>query len=360
MAATINLAALDFTADQLRSMNELLVKAVLEAPELSLFHDFETGIKNDRQIGISPGTLGLMGKAAQGCDPVADTSLGATIEVKLWSPKRIEVIMDQCATDIAANMAKLARKLGIEVNDLTNTEYFAFILDLLSKDIPKMILRHAWFGNQAAAAVDGSPAGVLTAGTDPDYFNVINGFFYQLAVIYAATAARRTTIASNAQATTALQYSHFSANAGVLAYDALNAVVDAAPATLIGQPDKLILCTNTVAKAAYRYLQSKGIAYDIKLQQNGFSVTSWDGITLYSVPLWDEWIAAYENNGTRLNSPHRIVFTTKSNLKIGMEGTSLFDNVNSFYDKKSRVNRIEVSDAFDAKVVNDELLQVGI
>jgi hypothetical protein len=81
---------------------------------------------------------------------------------------------------------------------------------------------------------------------------------------------------------------------------------------------------------------------------------------MYSVPLWDEWILAYENNGTKLNNPHRIVYTTKANLTIGMEGTTLFDNVNTFYDQKSRYNRIEVSDAFDAKVLNDELVQVGI
>lgn len=357
MAATINLAALTFSADQLRSMNELVVKAVLESPDLSLFHDLNTGIKNDREIGITPGTLGLMGKAAQGCDPVADTTLGLTAAKKTWTPKRIEVILDQCATDIATSMAKLARKLGVEVNDLTATEYFAFILDILSKDLPKMILRHAWFGNTAAAAVDDSPAGVLTAGTDPDYFNVIDGFFVQLAVILAATPARKTAIAANAEATRALQFSQFTPT---LALTALNAVIDDAPAVLASQPDRILLVTRSVWQKAYRALQALGVAYKVELQENGFEMGTWDGVKILSVPLWDEWIAAYENNGTKLNSPHRIVYTTVSNLKIGMEGTTLFDLVNTFYDQKSRVNRIEVSDAFDAKVLDDSLLQMGI
>lgn len=358
MAATINLSALTFSADQLRQMNELLVAAVLEAPTLSLFHDIATGIKNDREIGIVPGTLGLMGKAAQGCNPSADTTLGATAALKTWEPRRIEVIIDQCATDIASTMAKLARKLGVAVNDLTNTEYFAFLLDLLSKDIPKMILRHAWMGNQSAADVNASPAGVLTAGVDADYFNIINGFFYQLAVIYGATPARKTSISANAQATTALQFSQFTAAAALAA---LNSVIDDAKPVLGLQPDRVLIVTHSVFQKAYRALQAAGYVYqDIKLQSNGFSLLTWDGIPMYSVPLWDEWIAAYENNGTKLNSPHRIVYTTKSNLVIGMEGTTLFDNVNSFYDPKSRYNRIEVSDAFDAKVLNDELVQVGI
>lgn len=360
MAATINLSALAFTADQLRQMNELIVTAVLESPDLSLFHTLHQGIKNDREIGIVPGTLGLMGKAAQGCDPVADTTLGASAAVKTWTPKRIEVILDQCATDIAASMAKLARKLGVEVNDLTSTAYFDFLLELLVVDIPKMIHRHVWFGNQAAANVSDSPAGVITDGISVEYFNVINGFFYQLAVIYAADATRKSAIAANAQPTRALQFSELAASSGVAAYNALNTVVDDAHPILIGQSDKILIVTNSVAKSAYRYLQSKGIVYDINLQTNGFGLSSWDGIPMYVVPLWDEFIHTYENNGTKLNNPHRIVYTTKSNLNIGMEGTSLFDSLNSFYDMKSRVNRIETSDAFDAKIIDDRLVQVGI
>jgi hypothetical protein len=356
MAATLNLAALTFSADQLRQLNELVVKAVLTAPDLTLFHTIATGIKNDREIGIVPGTLGLVGKAAQGCDPVADTPNMAA-SLKTWSPKRIEIIIDQCATDIESVMIKLARNLGIEVNDLTNTQYFAFLLDILSVDIPKMILRHAWFGNKAAAAVDDSPAGVLTSGTDPDYFNIINGFFYQLAVIYGTAPERKTAVTGNSQATAALQKS-VATPAAILAN--LNSVVDDAPAELAIQPDRVLIVTHSVFKRAYRALQAAGLAYKIELQSNGFQLGEWDGIPMLSVPLWDAWIAAYENNGTKYNNPHRIVYTTKSNLIIGMEGTTLFDNVNSFYDKKSRVNRIETSDAFDAKVLNDDLLQVGI
>ena len=99
MAGILNLAALTFSADQLRQLNELVVKAVLEAPDITRIHPFVTGIKNDKEIGIIPGTLGLFGKAAQGCDPVADT-LTLNASKKLWSPKRIELILDQCYTDI--------------------------------------------------------------------------------------------------------------------------------------------------------------------------------------------------------------------------------------------------------------------
>lgn len=356
MSAILNLAALTFTADQLRSMNELVVKAVLEAPIMSEFHSFTPGIKNDREIGIIPGTLGLIGKAAQGCNPVADSlTLAATL--KKWEPKRIEMILDQCATDLETSMLKLTRKLGIEVNDLTQTEYFAFLLDLLSRDIPKMIFRHAWFGNKSAANIHASPAGVITTGIDVAYFNVINGFFYQLAEIYAADSARKTAISGNSQATRALQFSVLTAQA---AFDDVNTVMDSADPILVSQPDKILLMTRSVNMKLRRYLQTKGIVYNINYATGGFEIGEWDGVKAITIPIWDEMIQAYENNGTKLNNPHRVVYTTVSNLNIGMEGTSLFDNVNVFYDKKSRINRLEASDAFDAKVLVDNLVQVGL
>ncbi len=356
MAAIINLAALTFTADQLRQMNELVVKAVLEAPELARIHPFETGVKNDKEIGIVPGSLGLLGKAAQGCNPTADiAALNAT--KKTWALKRVEIILDQCYTDIETSMIKLARKLGVEVADLTNTEYFAFLLDMLQKDIPKMIFRHIWFGDTAAANVSDSPAGVITDGIDVDYFNVLDGLWKQLAVIYAADADRKVAISANAQATRALQFSAFTA---ADAATALNSVVDGASPILGAMTNRIILVTRSVFQKAYRYLQATGQAYKIELLTNGFELGSWDGIPMLSIPLWDQYILAYFNNGTKLDNPHRILYTTTDNLPVGMEGTTLFDTLDSHYDKRSRYNRIETSDAFDTKVLNDEIVQVGI
>ena len=357
MAATVNLAALTFSADQLRQMNELMVEAVLTSPELSLFHSFQTGIRNDRQIGISPGTLGLIGKAAQGCGDRTPESNTLVIALKTWSPKRIEVILRQCYTDLETSLAKLARNLGVEIYDLTSTEYFAFVLEILRKDITKMVFRHLWFGDTAAANVSDSPAGVITDGISTDYFNLINGFFQQLAVIYAADANRKTSIAANAQATTALQFSAFSATN---ALDALNAVVDDAPAELTAQSDRFLLVTDSVHKKARRALQALGVAYKTELQTGGIVISEWDGIPLYSIPLWDQWIRAYQSNGTKLNNPHRIVYTTKSNLMAGMEGNGMFESLDVHYDKVTKYNYIETVDAFDAKVIMDGLVQVGI
>jgi hypothetical protein len=357
MAAILNLVSnLTFSADQVRDLNALFMEAVLDAPVLSEYHTFETGIRNDREIGIVPGTLGLLLKAAQGCSPNADT-LSITATKKTWEPKRMEMLLRQCYTDLESSFLKLLRNLGTDVADLTNTQYFTFLTDFVGRELPKEVLRHAWFGNKSAANIHDSPAGVITTGVDPDYFNVINGFFYQLAVIYAAAPARKTAISANAQATYALQKSAF---AGVDAFNALNSVVDDAPLVLKNQPDRMLLVTDSVLTRVKRYMQGVNIAFDITNTVNGLRLAQWDGVPMVSMPWWDETIMAYEDNGTKYNNPHRIVYTTKSNLNIGLEGQGVFDSVQTWYDKTTKYNYIDVIDAMDAKIIMDGLVQVGI
>src|SRR5664279_22617 len=186
MAAIRNLVSnLTFGTDQIRSLNELFMEAVLDSPVLTQYHSFETGIRNDREIGVLPGSLGLLLKAAQGCDPEAD-SISLTATKKKWELKRMEMLLKQCYTDLESSFLMFLRNTGTRVADLTNTQYFAFLTDFVARELPREILRVAWFDDKDAAHIHSSPAGVITTGVDPDYFNVIDGFFKQLSVIYAA------------------------------------------------------------------------------------------------------------------------------------------------------------------------------
>jgi hypothetical protein len=361
MAAVLTASALTFSADQVRTLNELVIQATLKAPELSALHTFVTGIKYDREIGIIPGTMGLLIKAAQGCGTKTATNSAVTIAKKTWAPKRGELVIKQCYTDLEASFLRFALQTGNNVSDLTSspdaqTAYFAFLLDYLSRDVPKNLLMKAWFDNTDAANVNDSPAGAITTGVDTDYFNLIDGFFVQLATIYGSDATRLSNIAANEQATKALQ---FSVLTPTLAYDALNALVDDAPAVLLAQPDKEILCTRSLVQKAKRYLQGQGMPFDVKLISEGFELIKWDGVDLVSMPLWDEWILAYENNGTKLNDPHRAVLISKANLNIGMEGNSLFDSFEVIYDPIQEYNWIKAKDSFDAKILDDTLVQVA-
>jgi hypothetical protein len=357
MAALINHSNYTFTADEIRAYNEILLKAVTEIPQLTDFHSFEQGIKNDKQIGLADGSFGLIGKAAQTCGTLTpDTKLLAT-QQKKWEPKRLQVLLRECWADLDATMGRLSRQTGNNVSDLTSTDYMTFILSILEKDLGRMIFRKAWFDDQNAATTTDSPAGVLTAGTDKTYFNLINGFFQQLGVIIAADATRKTTIAANTEATFALQDSAFT---NALAYSSLLAVIDGAKPALRAASDQVILCTGSVGRKAMRHLQDKGLAFTLDTALNGLQMIQVDGRTIYVIEWWDELIRAYQSNGTKYNSPHRIVYTTKSNLVVGMEANGLFENFDVYHDKVNKYTYIEAIDAMDAKILDDTMVQYGV
>jgi hypothetical protein len=348
----INLDNLHFTPDELRSLNELIVTAVLEAPELSQFHTLVTGIKNDKRIGIIPGTFGLILKAAQACNPVAQCHEDIAVE-KTWEPKYLEFINDMCIDEIENSLMRLYINCA-DPYDLTKTEIFTFITNIYSKDLPKEVFRYAWFGDTNAAQF---PLGNLTPGVDPAFFNVFDGFWVQLAAVYAANPLQLNAMPGNTQATYAAQGT---VATPLMTYNAVNALIDNAISELTQQPDRVLLVTRSVFDRLRRQLQALGTAFqDYKLMINGLEFATWDGIRIISIPLWDQFIRTYENNGVRWNDPHRVVYTTVSNLNIGMACTSLFENINSFYDPRSRYNRIEATDAFDVKILDDRLFMVG-
>ena len=250
---TLNLDALHFTADELRDLNEMIVTAVLEAPTISEFHTLYTGIKNDKRIGIIPGTFGLIGKAAQACDPTAQCYENVAIE-KTWEPKYLEFINDMCIDEISNSLMRMYIDCS-NPYDLTKTDIFQFILNIYAKDLPKEVFRHAWFGDQAAAQF---PLGVLTPGIDPAFFNVINGFWQQMAVIYAANPLQLNAMPGNTQLTYALQQT---VATPLLTYNAINTLIDNAISELTQQPDRILLVTRSVFDRLRRQLQALGTAF---------------------------------------------------------------------------------------------------
>lgn len=363
MASLINHSSFTFTADELREYNEIIVKKLTEVPLLNAFHTFETGIRNDRNIGLADGSVGLIGKAAQDCgERTPETKLLGT-QQKKWEPKRLEILRRECWKDLDSTMGRLARKTGNNVYNLENTEdYMTFLLSILEPDLLRTIFRKVWFDDKNAATTTDSPEGVFTAGVDMDYFNLIDGFFAQIDEIVTGAPARSTSISQNEELTAALQYSTMT---NQNAYEYLLKVIDDAPPALRARPDQVILTTGSIGRKAMRWLQEKGLAFTLDFALRGLQLVTVDGRQLYIVEWWDELIQAYQAKAVVspetvvYNAPHRIVYTTKSNLMIGMEGESMFESFDVWHEKKEKYTYIETIDAFDAKVIEDNLVQYG-
>ena len=148
----INFSALTFSAEQIRSINELVYEGIAKLPELSELHTMYDGIVYDKEIGFLTGG-GLVGKAGQGCNPTPqDWSVG-TRKVT-WTPKSWEIFLNECASDLENTMVVYAMNKGTRVDDLTDTDYMAIIVEVLIDAIKEMFYRLIWFGDTAADNAD--------------------------------------------------------------------------------------------------------------------------------------------------------------------------------------------------------------
>lgn len=353
--ALINTSVFNFSAEEIRDINELILEEILQAPELSVLHTIYPGVVTNKYIGFL-GEGGIIGLPAQGCDPTPQ-QWKIEGEQKMWEPKRWEVFLTECWADLENTMAIYAMNKGVDVGDLTNTDYMAVVVDILSKAIKKMIWRFCWFGDKNAGNYNGQPAGIITNGVNTDYFQLIDGFWKQLQAAAPSGSKQRITIEANTKADQDLQYD---ALTGQMAYDTLSKMHLAAPVVLRSQNDLMFACTQSMVDGYMQYLEGKDIECTYVNLTEGVKALSFRGIPVVAFPIWDEMIQSYENNGIKLNNPHRAVLTAKSNLAIGVAENSVLDEIKVWYEPKEDRCYMRSRDSIDAKVLQEKMFTLAI
>lgn len=345
MASIVDFSNFTFSAEQIRDINELVFDEVLHAPDLNFIHSMHTGIVYDREIGFI-GEGGLVGVAKQGCNPTPQDFAIGTRKVT-WTPKAWEILVDECANDLAATAALYAQHKGNRVDDLTDTDYMAIVVQVLEAAIRDFFYRILWLGDTAADNV--SESGVITNGVDKKYFTLLDGFFKQLRAAVVAKPALGVTIAANSEASYAAQDSNMTDAAAIAI---LEAMYYAAPIELRTSGNMRFLVTQSIADAYQKYLVGKGIESTYRNLVDGLNSLTYLGIPVIAMPIWDKQIRAYEDDGTKYSFPHRAVLIEKDNLAVGTPSDEAYESANIWYEKKERKNYIEVMDKLDGKLLN--------
>ena len=352
MAKVLNFDNFSFTAEQIREVKTLLWDEVLEAPEISLIHTIYDNIVYDKEIGFI-GKGGMVGKAQQGnTTPVAQAYAIATRKIT-WTPKGWEILIHQHRSDIESTAAVYSMKTGSSYSDFTSSDYMAIVLEALALSIKEFVIRLVWFNDTAADVI--ANGGTLTAGTDKTFFNLIDGLWKQILTQYTANAAQRVTISENAGNSYANQAL---LPANVKGY--LQSVVFGADINIRKMTNQFILCTQSVYDAYVQSLQGVTIESMYVNLTNGVKTLMFNGIAIIPIPIWDVIIKAYYNNGTKLVNPHRILYTSKDLLAVGFDSEKSFGDLDVWYDKDTRLVKIEAQGKADAKLLNPALFQLAI
>ena len=74
----------------------------------------------------------------------------------------------------------------------------------------------------------------------------------------------------------------------------------------------------------------------------------------------DRMIKRFENNGTKLNNPHRAVLCSPSNLFYGTDDTDMIADLSITFNEETRYNNIFAQSKIGTLIGEDDLVQVAI
>lgn len=335
-----------FNREELKDWSKVINELTFGDPTLNELHDIEQGIKYNQQI-VFAGRMGLMGKTVTGCTPNAVA--GVALTEKTWTPVDMDFRLEHCSADVNAQ-DKLIRQMSkmnpdfYNVIEGSNSVVGNFLVAKVVEGFNENLLRQAWFNDTAAALTSGG--GVFKVGTDLGFFNSYNGFFKQIFTEVPTTDAKYVAITKNAAASYALQ-----TLASGDAIATLRAMYLKADSRLLDSGNAKFYVTRTIFDGYLNDLeaiQNTGGGNTI-INENGQISLTYRGIPVVKMDIWDRVIAAYQDNGTKWNLPHRAVLSTPMNLKIGTLATDDFGALDAFYDQYHKVNVIDGVYTMDAK-----------
>ncbi len=350
MKSILDFSKFTFSAEQIRDINELVYEQVLHAPDLDYLHTMFPGIVYDKEIGFVTSS-GLVGMKGQGCDPTPQDWNIASRKV-LWQPKPWEIFIDECASDLENTAAVYSMKRGTAIDDLTDTDYMAIVVMVLTDAVRDFMYRLVWF-NDTDSANAGDQGGIITSGVNVDYFNIIDGFFKQLGIAVTAHSELLVPIAANAKETKAGQMAAMDSEA---AFELLKSMYYKAPIELRSSGNMRFLVTRSVADAYQQYLIGKGIESTYKNLVEGIDALTFLGVPVVPVHIWDKMIQSFNDLGTTWYKPHRALLIERENLAVGTPSQEAYGTMDIWYDKTSRKNYILLKDKLDAKLLDDRRL----
>lgn len=339
--------------ENLESLRDAIIRQVLADEDFRKYVTIKK-VRSGEPLAIL-GEMDAVGHAGAGCSPTFD-EIGINNSLKRWALGAWSIALEICYENLEDTIAEYSLKIGTAIADMTDTDFMAFYTEQLEIQMKRMIWRLAWFGDTTADTI--ANGGVLTNGTDKTLFTANDGFFKQLFAIGTANASQVTPIAANSQTSYAAQIAAIK-TAGVATTLVDDILFDAN--ARINQNGRAILMLNKKFADALTLDVKKTYSQIIPWDRvfEGFEVSKYNGVTIASIATWDYMINQYENTGTAWNKPFRAVFANPENLIIGCDANDPISELDIWFDKNERKNKIYAAGKLDTKVAQDDLVHMA-
>ena len=345
MASLINVAGLTLSPEEARDVSSLIIEKLFVHGALSDYHDIETGVHYKMQIPFVNNIEDSLVKSV-GCVPAVGT--GITMTEKFWEPEIFDSRWIHCAADLNKLLKIFNEKTRINPDfyDKIGSKEMGLIVGLIDKMMIDKLPVKVWFSDKTASI---TPAGKFKVGANLALYNVIDGLFKQIFAEVAAGDSNYVAITENAGASYVAQ--KLPVDAG---YNYLAACFTAADSRLLQDPSAMFQVTRSIADNYRASLRDKTLGAGFRdTVENGVSVLLFEGYKVAVRHDWDINIKKLFDNGTKIDKPHRIVFTTPGNIPIATPSVDDFTTLDSFYDRTLKSNITDAAFALDAKLLED-------
>jgi len=349
MATKIDVSALTLNPQEATDVAMAIVEQVFVMSELNEIHEVMTGIQMKEQI-VFVDQMGVGGEALTGCTPAEQE--GLTLTQKYWDPALVAGRLVHCQNDLnkLLKLFQKAQKANPDYFDKIDSQELALLATAVTESIKVSINAKVWYSDLGADTF--TDGGVFTDGTNLGLFNQFDGLWKQ---IFADGNIPRYTISENAGASYATQV--LAAGKGLTI---LKALYNNSDARLLGNPDAQFVVTRSIYDNYLDSLESiENTGGFIQVTENGRRELFYRNIKVIMQNEWDRLQNLYQNNGTKVNLPHRAILTVKGNIPVGTLSEDDLQTLESWYEKKDKSNYVDYAYFLDAKHLESYMSSVA-
>lgn len=312
-------------------------------------------VKNGDPVAFI-GDMDDVGVAGGGCDPTYQ-EVGIVNSQKRWELGDWNIPIKICYEALKGTIAEYTLKTGTEIGDLTSTEFMTYIIrPALERQMMRMIWRFGWFGNKDAKNI--AEGGVLTSDVKKELFTTCDGLFKRIFAQCAASAKQLTAIEANTKTTFAEQ------KKAMLTQGVATGIVDTmlmdADSRISADSGSMIMMTKYMADALHWDVKK---TYHEQMEWttvfDGFDVAKYDGVNIARISIWDRFIGAYENSGTKLNLPYRMVYGNVKQFMVGTDQDALISDLDIWFERKERRNYIYAQGKMGTSLLEDDMFHAA-
>lgn len=352
--STIPLDAVDFCGKQVMAFREAFWTATFQDPAINELLTLIPGVKAKQQVVV----LGLLDMASRTiqtdtCAPdVSDREIPSV--QKFYNPNSFEDRFVECWKNLLEKFYVWGLKNGIDKPDLTGTDFAEFLVERIIDALVQSIYRIIWFAETGATRI--ADGGHFGPTFNLRYVNGIDGIWFQIFAIMAANPTQKYAIAKNAGATFAAQKFTAADTTGQVITGILQDMVDGMDERLAADPNTKFYVTRSVAQQYKRERRAfSNIDEAYKRTEAGWDYLEIDGYEIVVLKFQDRMIKQFQSTATVSYLPHRIYLTTKENIHLATEESSVegMTRVREWYDPKDAEYGVDTLFSLDALVIED-------